>query len=173
MPSSANAGAPFGHTSNGRSARLYTLQNTQLRVAITDYGGRIVSLEMSGRDGRWHHVVLGFYTAEAYERSVEASFGALLGRTSNRIGGSRFTLGGATYNLSRNQRGGTLHGGEAGFDKIYWQVAEAEADHVSLALTSRTATRAIPGSCGLAPSIGSMPARCGSTSPRRRRRQRR
>src|SRR4051812_13474841 len=102
MPHSANAGAPFGQTSNGRNARLYTLRNTQLRVAITDYGGRIVSLKLSGPDGCWHHVVLGFDTVEAYERSAEASFGALLGRTSNRIGGSRFSVGGATYNLSRN-----------------------------------------------------------------------
>jgi aldose 1-epimerase len=67
-----------------------------------------VSIETADRDGVWKHVLLGFDTAEAYERSASASFGALLGRTANRIGGGRFTLNGKTYELSRNEPGGTL-----------------------------------------------------------------
>ncbi|KAJ4444739.1 hypothetical protein ANN_06536 [Periplaneta americana] len=48
-------------------------------------------------------------------------FGAVLGRTGNRIGGAKFTLNGVEYNVTAN--GGTyqLHGGLKGFDKMVWE----------------------------------------------------
>ena len=37
--------APFGEAQDGHRAALYTLRNRNIRVRITDYGGRIVSVE--------------------------------------------------------------------------------------------------------------------------------
>lgn len=112
----------FGKTPDGRSATLHTLQTAKLRVTITDYGGRIVSIEAPDRDGKTGEVLLGFEEAAAYARSGGA-FGALLGRSANRIAGGAFTVDGQNYRLPVNDRGNTLHGGPVGFDKIYWQSA--------------------------------------------------
>ena len=40
------ASVPFGQTPDGHPAQLLTLENSELRVRITDFGGRIVSIEM-------------------------------------------------------------------------------------------------------------------------------
>jgi aldose 1-epimerase len=149
MPVRSLGGASFGQTSSGTRASLYRLRNRHMRAAVTDYGGRLVSLETPDRDGRWGHVVLGFDSAQEYERCAEASFGGLLGRTANRIGGGRFTLEGATYELSRNEGANTLHGGNAGFDKIFWQVAEAGEDCLALHLTSPDGDQGYPGELSL------------------------
>lgn len=145
MQSRDIVGEPFGQTADGTRATLYRLANEHMRVAITDYAGRIVSIETADRDGRWDHVVLGFDSAEGYERALDAAFGALLGRNANRIGGGRFTLDGAVYPLSQNEGDTTLHGGEGGFDKVFWRVIEAGGDRVSLGLTSPDGDQGFPG----------------------------
>ena len=39
----------FGETPDGHRAAAYTLQNQNIRVRITDYGGRMVSVEAPDR----------------------------------------------------------------------------------------------------------------------------
>ena len=94
--------APFGETPDGHRAALYTLQNQNMRVRITDYGGRIVSVEAPDRTGRHDHVLLGFDGVAEYV-DAKGAFGAVLGRTANRIAGGRFTLNGRSYDLSKNE----------------------------------------------------------------------
>jgi aldose 1-epimerase len=117
---------PFGQISDGHSARLYTLQNSDLRVRVTDYGGRMVSIEAPDRSGGREDVLLGFEDVAGYA-AAGGAFGALLGRNANRIARGRFTLDGHTYLLATNEGTSTLHGGPVGFDKIFWKVASATA----------------------------------------------
>src|SRR5579883_2611345 len=118
----------FGRLRDGSAATAYTLDNGVLRARITDYGGRLVSLETAGRDGDKRDVLLGFADAGAYE-AAGGAFGALLGRTANRIGGAAFPLDGRIVRLVANDSGGaTLHGGPVGFDKLLWEVTEARAE---------------------------------------------
>lgn len=138
---------PFGLTPDGRPAMLYTLQNPRLRVRITDYGGRIVSIEAPDRSGCRGDVVLGFDDVAGY---VEAggAFGALLGRNANRIACGRFALEGRCWELATNDRGSTLHGGPVGFDKVFWEVASAkdgEAPALVLTHLSRDGDQGFPG----------------------------
>src|ERR1700746_61733 len=49
----------FGQLPDGRAATLFTLENDRLRVRITDFGGRMVSIETPDRTGRRDHVLLG------------------------------------------------------------------------------------------------------------------
>jgi aldose 1-epimerase len=119
---------PFGPMPDGRETSLYTLQNDQLRVRITDFGGRMVSIEAPDRNGQSDHVLLGFATVAGYRTA--GSFGTLLGRYANRIAAGSFTLDGQTYTLSRNDGNNTLHGGAEGFSKRLWDVASAEANPV-------------------------------------------
>jgi aldose 1-epimerase len=76
-------GNPFGLV-EGREAHLFTLQSDRLRARVTNYGGVLVSLEMPDRGAAWDHVVLGFDDITGYLEN-RGSFGALLGRTANRI----------------------------------------------------------------------------------------
>ena len=117
---------PFGHTPDGQAAMVYRLENSQLRVRITDYGGRMVSIEAPDRLGHRGDVLLGFDDAAAYVKAGGA-FGALLGRNANRIAGGSFTLDGRAYRLPTNDGTSTLHGGPVGFDKVFWTVASATA----------------------------------------------
>jgi aldose 1-epimerase len=129
---------PFGQMPDGRDTTLYTLENDRLLVRITDFGGRMVSIEAPDGQGRREHVLLGFDNLAAY-RANGGSFGTLLGRYANRIAGASFTLDGQTYQLSRNNGDATLHGGAAGFDKAVWSVASAEAEPTpTLVLTHRS-----------------------------------
>lgn len=119
------AAIPFGDVPDRGPAVLFTLENSHLRVRVTDYGGRIVSLEAPDGKGRRVNVVLGFDSARPYA-AANVPFGALLGRNANRIGGGRFTLDGRTHHLSKNENGSTLHGGAVGFDKVIWETTDID-----------------------------------------------
>lgn len=121
------ASEPFGQTPTGQGATLFTLENDHLRLRITDFGGRMVSVEAPDRHGHRDHVLLGFDSATAY-LTKSASFGTLLGRYANRIAGASFSLDGQTRALSKNSGDNTLHGGAAGFDKLLWNVVAAESE---------------------------------------------
>ncbi len=120
----------FGRMADGTTVKIYTMQSQQLRVRITDYGGRIVSLEAPDRRGKLQDVVLGFDTLPEY-LSAKPFFGALVGRYANRIAGGHFVLSGRTYETTRNAGDNTLHGGRVGFDKRLWQ---SDVDHGELVL---------------------------------------
>ncbi|MBV8741403.1 MAG: galactose mutarotase [Sinobacteraceae bacterium] len=125
----------FGNTPDGGAGKLFTLENSTLRVQITDYGGRIVSIEAPDRDGRRAHVVLGFDDVGSYA-TTEGAFGAILGRTANRIAEGRFTLEGKSYELLRNESCATLHGGPQGFERLFWDVRpDASSPEPSLLCT--------------------------------------
>jgi aldose 1-epimerase len=143
-PNPITGAAAFGSLPDGSAAFLYTLENRQLRVRICDYGGCIVSIEAADRHGRRDDVVLGFGSAGEYA-SAAGAFGALLGRTANRIGGGRFTLDGHTYRLSQNEGDSTLHGGAVGFDKVMWRVAEAAPERLVLSHVSSDGDQGFPG----------------------------
>ncbi len=116
----------FGILPGGATAQLLTLERGALRVRVTDFGARMVSIEAPDRDGASGNVLLGLDDAGAYA-SAGGSFGAVLGRCANRIGGARFVLGGRTYRLVANDGASTLHGGPDGFGMRLWSLREAVA----------------------------------------------
>jgi len=140
----SSAPLPFGRLPDGAEAALYTLESDRLRVRITDYGGRIVSIEAPDRHGRYDDIVLGFDDARQYAEAGGA-FGALLGRNANRIAGGELPIDGVTYRLPQNDRGNTLHGGEHGFDKLLWLISDATAAELRLSLVSPDGDQGFPG----------------------------
>lgn len=115
----------FGKTSDGRTARLYTLTNRNgMRVRFTDYGGLITEIDTPDRLGHKADVVLGFKSATEYEaRNGLYGFGSPIGRYANRIGNARFTLDGKTYTFKPNAGPNLLHGGAPGYNVRYWSVS--------------------------------------------------
>jgi aldose 1-epimerase len=138
----------FGKMKDGQPVGLYTLTNTGgMEVAITNYGGIVVSIKAPDRSGKFADVVLGFDTFDAYLNNTPF-FGALVGRYGNRIAKARFTLDGHEYHLAANDNGNTLHGGLKGFDKRLWNakdVSTKEAPALELTYLSKDGEEGFPG----------------------------
>ncbi len=119
----------FGKLSDGREVMAARLTNrTGSSLTVLDYGAAIQSLRVPDRDGKMRDVVLGYDTAEEYERNKDF-VGATIGRVGNRIGGAVFSLNGKQYRLAKNDGENHLHGGTEGFDRKIWIMA-AEEDSV-------------------------------------------
>jgi len=140
--------APFGKAPGGEDVDLYTLTNKNgAEVAISTYGGVVVSLKVPDRHGKLGDVVLGFNSVDGYV-SDKSYFGAIIGRYGNRIGHAQFTLDGKTYILAKNNGDNTLHGGIKGFNKAVWTAKEIPAnDGQALELTylSKDGEEGFPG----------------------------
>lgn len=133
LPDAAN----FKSTVDGKETELFILKNSHgMQAAITNYGGRLVSLLVPGKNDVLIPVVVGFDSLSGYIHSSEPYFGATIGRYGNRIANGRFTLDGKLYQLSVNNGPNTLHGGAAGFQYRVWD-AEQQGDSV-LILTYRS-----------------------------------
>ncbi|MFE0360140.1 aldose epimerase family protein [Streptomyces griseoaurantiacus] len=134
----------FGTLPDGTEVHRFTLERAGVRVRVLSYGGIVQSVEVPDREGRTADVVLGFDSLEGYLDCPAPYFGALVGRYANRIAGARFTLDGRTYRLAANNAPNSLHGGERGFDKRVWAVAE-RADGIRLSRVSSDGEEGFPG----------------------------
>lgn len=124
----------FGKTADGREAHLYTLTNKSgMEVAITDFGGTVVSIKVPDRKGKIADVVLGYDTPEDYEKD-KANFGVTVGRYANRIASGRFSLDGKEFTLAKNNGANHLHGGVRGFSKRLWTAEPVRGKTPSLKL---------------------------------------
>lgn len=127
-------------------ASLYILENSRgMEVALTDIGASIVSIKVPDRSGSSVDVALGYEGAEGYFRNA-LSYGAVVGRFANRIGGAVFSLNGVEYPMDVNDGPNVLHGG---FDKYYHRMWYAEPDEasnsVSFKLVSPDGDQGMPG----------------------------
>ena len=138
----------FGKTKDGQAIDLYTLTNANgMEVAITNYGGIVVSVKTPDRDGKFADVALGFDDLAGYLRN-EPYFGALIGRYGNRIAKGRFTLDGHEYRLAKNNGENALHGGLVGFDKRVGKARDVSAKGrpgIELGLFSKDGDEGYPG----------------------------
>lgn len=121
---------------------------TGVRVSILTYGALI-------RDWRvpvgthLRPVVLGFDDISLYA-DHSPYFGAIAGRVANRIGGARFSLDGAVYDLPANEGPNHLHGGPEGIARQIWQIAEESENRVRLTLFSPHGAMGYPGNLDIA-----------------------
>ena len=135
----------FGILPDGSEASLFTLSGSSgITIRITDYGGRIVSLEAPDRSGRAEEIGIGFDSLAGYTGQRHYC-GALVGRVANRIRHGGFTLLGREYSLSLNEKGRVhLHGGVHGFSFRRWDATE-EGGRLRLDLFSRDEEEGYPG----------------------------
>ncbi|CAI9109657.1 OLC1v1009518C1 [Oldenlandia corymbosa var. corymbosa] len=114
----------FGGIVNGHGGSkvgIYELKRGDFTVKLTNFGARIMSVVLPDRNGKPADVVLGYDSIKEYLNDT-SSFGAIVGRVANRIGGAQFTLNGIHYKLDANDGNNTLHGGRLGFNKVTWNV---------------------------------------------------
>ncbi len=135
----------FSASIAGKPVGLYILQNEQLHVAITNYGGRIVSLFTPNTAGEWTDVIMGFDSLAAFQRSTTPYYGALIGRYGNRIAQGQFTIDGAAAQLPLNNGPNHLHGGPEGFHNQVWEVLSNQSDSLKLRYVSPDGDMGYPG----------------------------
>ncbi len=138
----------FGKTDDGQQVDLYTLTNAKgMQVAITNFGGTIVSIKVPDKKGNIEDVVLGYDDVSGYQGG-KAYFGATIGRYGNRIGKAQFTLDGKTYTLPHNDGVNTLHGGTKGFSQHVWtakDISGATGEALQLTYLSKDGEEGFPG----------------------------
>lgn len=104
----------------GQSIFVFSLDNSKgTKVEIMNYGGVILSINTPDKNGNLNDVTLGYENIEDYKTST-TYFGALIGRYANRIGGAQITINDKTYELAKNDGNNHLHGGNKGYDKVFW-----------------------------------------------------
>lgn len=135
----------FTQMVDGKAVKLYTLKNQHMQVAITNYGGRIISILVPDKDGNLTDVNLGFDKLSAYQKKGEPFFGTLVGRYGNRIAKRKFAIDDKEYNLELNNGVNTLHGGSKGFHAQVWDAAHLNDSTLSLNYLSPDGESGYPG----------------------------
>jgi len=126
----------------------YVLKNGKgVEVHVRPLGALVQKLVLPDAQGKPEDVVLGFDKLESYRDGTSPYFGVVVGRVANRIAGGRFKLGESEeYQVSVNENGNTLHGGEVGFDKAVWElVSYEEGKSVTLRHKSSDGDQGFPG----------------------------
>ncbi len=133
---------PFGIQPDGNEVREVEIAAGDLKAVVITYGAVIRDLRLDGID---HPLVLGFDQLEHYLQH-SPYFGALVGRSANRIGRGRMSIDGKAYQLSLNENGKHhLHGGFNGFGHRAWRLADADSSSVTLVISSPDGEEGYPG----------------------------
>jgi len=116
----------FNTNLNGKKIQFFTLKNQNgVKIEITNYGGKVVSIHVPDKKGVFKDVVLGYDHIDDYI-SGNPYFGALIGRYANRICKGKFSLLGKDYQLATNNGKNHLHGGIKGFNDVVWDAVLIE-----------------------------------------------
>lgn len=131
---------------NGDSTDLYVLKNASgMEVAITNFGGRIVSVMVPDKTGKMIDVVLGFDSISDYI-NVPSDFGATIGRYANRINQGKITIDGKTIQLPQNNFGHCLHGGPQGWqNQVFKNVKQLDDSTIEMTRFSPDGDMNFPG----------------------------
>lgn len=136
----------FTKTINEKETSLYVLKNKNgYLTEITNYGGKVVSLWVPDRHGKFSDIVLGHPNIDDYLNSKEKYFGALIGRYGNRIANGKFSLDGKEYTLAKNNGDNHLHGGNIGFESVVWDAKQIDQQTLELTYISKHMEEGYPG----------------------------
>ncbi|MCM8732461.1 aldose epimerase family protein [Hephaestia sp. GCM10023244] len=117
----------FGALPDGRAVPAVTLSNANgISATVIAYGATLQSLVMPDRNGEKADVAPGYGTIDGY-LGTRQFFGGTVGRFANRIAKGQFTLDGKTYQLPTNDGPNSLHGGDAGFDRVLWTITKVDS----------------------------------------------
>jgi aldose 1-epimerase len=128
---------------------LFELESTDgMRVAISNYGARILQLIVPDARGQARDVVLGYENFTQMTQGLP-SMGAFMGRYANRIAQAQMPWEGRTWSLPANDGPHCLHGGWAGSRHQVFEVLEHSPEHVCLGWTFLEAVDGFPGDVDL------------------------
>lgn len=138
--------ANFSGKVDNKDVQMYILTNSKgTEATIINYGAKIVSLSVADKNGKLTDIVLGHNNLDEYLSSEEPFFGAVCGRTGNRIAKGKFTLDGVDYQLAINNGPNNLHGGLKGFNAVVWDVKQIDNQTLELTYLSKDGEEGFPG----------------------------
>ncbi|RLD50398.1 MAG: galactose-1-epimerase [Bacteroidetes bacterium] len=118
------------------------------KVSIINYGATVTSIIVKDKNGNLGEIVLGYDKPEDYPEG-NPYFGATIGRFGNRIAKGKFTLGSNEYQLELNNEPNHLHGGNIGFNNVFWEIIDfqdtGKNQFVSLKYISKDMEEGYPG----------------------------
>ncbi len=126
----------------------YEMENDQLKVIVSSYGVTLMEIDMKDADGTEENVILGYPTVDDYQKKSGTYFGALVGRTANRIARGKFTLNGKNYDLAVTNGPNSLHGGIEGFSYKNFD-SRIEGDDLVFTYHSKDMEEGYPGNLDL------------------------
>ena len=136
---------PFGIFEN-KPVTEYTITNSNgMRVSVINYGATLTRIMTADRNGIPGNVILGFDSLDGYLQNCDQYIGCIVGRYCNRIAGAKFSLDGIEYQLAKNNKENSLHGGIKGFDKVLWDIARLDDRSVRLTYFSKDGEEGYPG----------------------------
>jgi aldose 1-epimerase len=131
---------------DGKTVDLFFLNNRKgTEISVTNYGAKIVSILVSDKEGKKTDVVLGKSNIDDYANDQEPYFGAICGRTANRVANGKFSLEGSEYNLVTNNGPNSLHGGIKGFNSVVWDASQPDEQTLELTYLSKDGEEGYPG----------------------------
>lgn len=140
----------------GELAKFVIKNSLGTRAELTNFGATLRALYIQDKDGKAVNVVAGFNNANAYTHpdyiKDNKCLGATIGRFAGRISGGGFWLNNHLYQIE-HQDGIQLHGGSAGFQYRFWEVAKeqkSKENSISFKLTDTEGIHGFPGTVQLA-----------------------
>lgn len=131
---------------DGKETSLYTLKAGDLVMQVTNFGGRVVSLWVPDKNGKYEDVVLGYNNIDSYiNNKGERFLGAVVGPYANRIADGTYIIGEETYYFPKNNNGQTLHGGLKGLDMVVWDVDSVNDSTLVLSYLHSDGQEGMPG----------------------------
>ena len=138
----------FGSLPDGTVIEAVTLAGSNgVSARIITYGATLQAFNVPDRTGKVVDITLGYDDLKSYVDHPNY-WGQTIGRYANRVAGGRFTLAGKAYQLTRNDKANSLHGGTKGFDKAVWtitSVKQSPSASVTMTLTSPDGDQGYPG----------------------------
>lgn len=104
----------------GQPVFHYVLDNGNMQVEMSNYGGLISKIIVPDKNGKLENITLTLDSVPEYLTKSNPFFGATAGRVANRIAKGKFELEGKPYELAINNGENHLHGGLVGFNKKVW-----------------------------------------------------
>lgn len=136
----------FIDTIDGKLTKMFLIKNKNgLSASFTNYGQRLVALNVPDKNGKFEDIVLGFESLEKYRNAGEKYFGATIGRYGNRIAKGKFSLNGSDYTLATNNGENHLHGGNKGFESVVWNANQISENKLEFTRTSPDMEEGYPG----------------------------
>ncbi len=136
----------FQATVNGRETDLFILRNSSgAEIAVTNYGGAILSIRIPDRYGKYANVIQGHDSIDHVINSPEPFLNTLVGRYANRIAFGKFLLDGKEYTLAVNNGPNSLHGGPTGFHARVWEAEQPDATCLKMHYRSIDGEEGFPG----------------------------
>lgn len=127
--------------------RVFQLENENVELLLSESGASLLSCRVRA-EGSFQEVLRGERDPELRAKSLPY-YNAIIGRSANRIGKSRYEYKGQVIRLEPNEGQNHLHGASSGLHLVNWMGEKADENSVDFSYISPSGTAGYPGNLSL------------------------